>query len=123
MPARIMLVTTDTQPRPAGRWRTRTLAKLISFLAIPASTIRVPANTKKGTAKKEKDCVWVKNFWAATDKLVPLVRRYQIDAVPIEKAMGTPMQISAKNISAIIRIKVISQHPPCRSLQSLSSHT
>ena len=52
--------------RPPGIKPTNSLAKLISFWAIPPEFIRTPHKIKKGTAIKEKLSTPVIIFWLAT---------------------------------------------------------
>ena len=88
MPAKIMLVTTLTCPRPPGRWPTMACASRRSMLVMPAQFMRLAARTKKGIASKMKEPYWIIMRWSSMMGVTCGVRM----------RMGTTEKASAKEI-------------------------
>jgi hypothetical protein len=103
-PAIIILTTTETQPNAPGNLPIILFANLIILLATPDCTIKFPDKIKNGTAKKGKDCVFVKNFWATIDNGIPSDKIYINAEIPMLNAIGRPIIIKRKKIIIIIQI-------------------
>ena len=88
MPAKIMLVTTLTWPRPPGRWPTMAWASRSSMLVMPAQFMRLAARTKNGMASKMKEPYWIIMRWSSMMGVTCGVRM----------RMGTTEKASAKEI-------------------------